>query len=202
MKPKEIPGVPPHEKGKFHDTVEETLCKRKSEAKRKFHFLRQRLLNVNAWGDYVKNSTVFYLTDSNGKPIEREAKPGDYIRIKISGPANPAGNGFDWVTIQEIDTDNYECDQRLLLRCVPCNNPKTKKDQPAHFYTSEASSSFIITRKERVLTAEIHGRNEEWNIHTGSFINRFRNGIIASGAFLGFAKIQWTLLAKAFINFK
>ena len=201
MKADSIPGVPSQKNGKFHDTTSELQCNTIIEAQKKFDLLQNRLLDVNLWSDFFNQTTTFTLTDSDGQLVHRKTQKGDYIKINIPGPKNFLGDGFDWVNVIEIDAKNYDNDQRLLMKCVPCANPETQSNETAHFYTDQASSSFLVTRNNLKLTAEIHGRNEVWNINSGTVINRIRNGLIAGAAVIGIAKIQWKLLANKLINF-
>lgn len=201
MKADSIPGVPSQKNGKFHDTTSELQCNTIIEAQKKFDLLQNRLLDVNLWSDFFNQTTTFTLTDSDGQLVHRKTQKGDCIKIKIPGPQNLLGDGWDWVKIKKIDTENYDDDQRLLMNCSPCADPTIQSNSTAHFYTDQASSSFLVTRNNLKLTAEIHGRNEVWNINSGTVINRIRNGLIAGAAVIGIAKIQWKLLANKLINF-
>src|SRR5690606_39277941 len=99
MKPKEIPGVPRHEKGGFHDT-ESTAKTSAKLVDVKFEILKERFLDVNSWKE---NSAVgaseFKLFSKNGQPANRRPEIGDKIRINIPGPGGIQTDSYDWVDV-------------------------------------------------------------------------------------------------------
>jgi hypothetical protein len=60
----------------------------------------------------------------------------------------------------------------------------------------------MIIREGCVITAEIHGRNEEPNTETKKLPDKMRNLVVGTAATIGLAKIQWQKLAKGLLNFK
>ncbi|MCX8530831.1 hypothetical protein [Chryseobacterium luquanense] len=200
MKPRYIPSVPKQFKGSFHDT-ESFKCFGDSDSlDLKFNILKKRLLSINHWKDYCRESTTdFKLCDSSGRLVERLPQIGDYIRIDISGHAGREGRSFDWVQIVSIDLAQEDM---VIIQCRPSQDPvKGYNSKIAHFYSNVATSTFIVSKNNNVLKAGIYGRNEYPNLKSG-FFNCLRNITIAFGGMLGFSKIQWKCLAKGLINFK
>lgn len=200
---KKIPGVPDQREGGYHDTESEKCFSTIEEAAGKYQVLRQRLLDFNAWHTYGGSaSATFIHCDSNGVEIHRAPKIGDYVKIDIPGPGSLAGEGYDWVQITQIDEHPYEEDQRCFIQCVPSTNPTDPENTDiAHFYSSDATSNFIVRRKGNCITAEIHGRNEVSNIATNSLPDKARNTVVSLGGVAGIAKIQWKSLAEGLLNF-
>ena len=77
MKPKNIPGVPQHYKGSFHDTES------------------SKEINV-----------AFTLCDSSGNPVQRSPIIGDYIKILLSESNKTESDDYQWVRIDMIDKSN------------------------------------------------------------------------------------------------
>ncbi|WP_034711292.1 hypothetical protein [Chryseobacterium soli] len=204
MKPKHIPGIPEQEKGGFHDTESRKICNDTEAAIQKFAVLKRRFLSVHQWKKYCgKGFADFRLYDGSGKAVERNPQPGDFIRIDIPGPGNVEAKGFDWVEITEIDDQTLTGtkSESLMITCRPSKIPgKNTNSHIAHFYTSEATSTFIISRNGNTIQAGIYGRNESPNFNA-SFFDIIRNSLIAAGGMIGFSKIQWKKLTDGFLDF-
>ncbi|WP_027378985.1 hypothetical protein [Chryseobacterium daeguense] len=202
MKAKQIPGIPPQKKGSFHDTESEKFFDTPDEAFDFFEVLKIRLFNVNQWKHYCgEQSADFALFDSYGKAISRKPEIGDFIRINIPGPGNTEGKGYDWVKIVGIAHENENDYEKVLIICSPSVKPgDMKNNHIAHFYSSQATSNFMILREKNYIKTGIYGRNETPNFNA-SFINKIRNIMIALGGMLGFSKIQWKCLTDGFLDF-
>lgn len=200
MKPKNIPGVPKHTKGSFHDTESKKNVTILDNVDLKFTILKERFLSINHWREYCKESnTDFQLCDSSGKNVERFPQLDDYIRIDIPGSGGSEGRFFDWVQIISIDLVNPD---RVIIQCRPSKDPlKENTSKIAHFYSDHATSTFIISKEKDGIKAGIYGRNEYPNLKSG-FFNSIRNIIIAIGGMLGFSKIQRKCLTEGLIDFK
>ena len=172
-----------------------------SDAKTLFTQSKRRLLCVNNWHKIAGLiSAHFQLLDANGKEVERNAEAGDYIRIDLPGPGSSEGDGYDWVCIEdlkELKDDNIET---LGFRVRPSENPFGKKKETAHFYSSDATSSFIINRDGQKVSAIIIDRNVKPNDDTGSITDKIRHTTIAMGAIGLFSKLQRQSLAEGFIQ--
>lgn len=174
------------------------------EAINLFEVVKQRLLNVNAWQTLCgKGSAEFKLTDKFGNQLRSE-KPriGNFIRIKLPAPSNKSGSGYDWVRIEAFKhTKDFSKDEEQYgFRVRPVQNPHDNDLVSAHFYTSDASSTFILKRHGSVLSVMEIGRNEIPNSHPGTFLNKVRNIVIAIAAMAGFAHPQWKNLVKGLLK--
>lgn len=198
-----IPGVPLQNKGGHHDTESKKCFNNIDEAALKYKTLKQRLVDINSWQSYSgKLSASFCLYNSKGEEVKRNPVAGDFIKIDIPGPGNNAGDGFDWVQVAQIDEKSYDADERFMIKCIPSVNPTAKEAADiAHFYSEKASSSFIVSRKNNCITAEIHGRNEVSNTDAENVSDKLRNIIVAIGGRAGLAKIQWKILAEGLLDF-
>lgn len=162
-----------------------------------------RLLDINNWYHLCGNKGAeFQLTDEEGNHLQATMPLiGNLIRIKLPAPPNQTGDGFDWVRIEEfVDTRNLLTDEDTLgFRVRPVQNPASRSSEGAHFYTSDATSSFLITRKICTVTVMERGRNEVPNA-TGNFLNKIRNIAVAVGAMIGLSKPQWKNLTDGILD--
>ncbi|MEI3791134.1 MULTISPECIES: hypothetical protein [unclassified Chryseobacterium] len=202
MKPKQINRVPQQQSGGFHDTesqkqFEPTLLPIK------FDILKQRFFSVSRWKSYCgKGFAAFKLYDSKGNIAERPPQKGDFMRIDIPGPGETEAKGYDWVEVTDIcfQEDNYS--ESILITCRPSINPQNRKNSHiAHFYSSIATSTFMIARTPTHLKAAVYGRNETPNFNAG-YIDVIRNLMVAVGGMMGISKVQWKKLTDGFLDFE
>ncbi|MEN4762210.1 hypothetical protein ABEG63_17900 [Chryseobacterium sp. C39-AII1] len=198
MKAKKISGVPEQKKGGFHDTESRKTFADKAVGEKQFEVLKERLFSVNQWKSYCnKDFADFKLFDAYGDEVNRFCEIGDFIRIDIPGPGELEAKGYDWVQVISIFSD----DDEVIITCKPTMKPgKRKSFKIAHFYSSRASSTFRIVKKNDFIEAGIYGRNETPNFNA-SFLDMLRNIIISIGGMMGFAKIQWKCLTDGLLDF-
>jgi len=156
----------------------------------------RRLLNVNDW-QTISNSALseFQLADEHGNPLHREAHEDDYLKIKPPGPDPKTGNGFDWVQVEMIKMKP----NRVAMRVHPVASPVQPEDGTAHFFKSEATSTFQVFRRGRIVTGGVYGRNEVPNADANAFTDKIRNVAMAVGAFAGASRLQWESLVKGIL---
>jgi hypothetical protein len=162
-------------------------------------------MNVNHWHEYAAPITaIFRLTDSNGDQVNRLAKIGDYIKIDLPAPGHLHGSEYDWVHIETIEEKNGSkgFSDSIVMRVRPSANPKEKGENVAHFFKEDATSSFILERKNNQVKAAVYGRNEILNTETPNIIDKVRNAVVGVSAILGFSNIQWKNLVKGLIETK
>lgn len=193
--------VPPqHEGGQTNTEAAETLPT-ENDAREFFEVVKNRLLNVNAWHDYAgKGTAEFQLTDAQGKEVERTAQKGDHFKIDIPGPGSVSGEGFDWVQIEEIAEEHNEEGDSIAIRVRPATDPQNDRPDVAHFFTSEATSNFVVTRKGTEVKAAVYGRNEKPNTEAETLVDKVRNTAVATGATSGFSNIQWKSLVTGLLQ--
>ena len=192
--------IPKQEEGTSTNT-ENTIEVSEKEAEHFYSVVKDRLLNVNKWHDYAGDaSATFCLLDSSGNPVKRKASKGDYLEIDIPAPGSNAGDGKDFVHIEDVTEVNNEKEQSVVIKVRPSQNPKNNSEDTAHFFSESATSSFIVKKKGNKITAGVYGRNEKPNFDASSTIDKIRNTIVATGAALGFSKIQWKSLVDGLLK--
>lgn len=178
--------------------------KNSEEAIALFEQAKQRLLNVNAWQKLCgTGSAEFKLTDKKGHLIGyKKPRIGNLIRIKLPAPSNKSGSGYDWVRIEAFKhtKDLVKDEEQYGFRVRPVQNPFKNTNESAHFYTSDASSTFLLKRHGAILSAMEIGRNEIPNSRPSSFLNKVRNVIVAIAAMAGLAHPQWKKLVTGVLK--
>lgn len=171
------------------------------EAQEFYSVVKERLLNVNNWHELAGIiSATFQLFDPNGDQAVRKPEVGDYVRIDIPGPGSKAGDGYDWVCIEDMKEVTEKDVQSIGFRVRPSKNPGGREDTLAHFYSDEASSCFIITREGSKVSAWIVDRNLSPNDEPESLTDKIRDTAIGISAVGLFSKIQWQHLAAGLID--
>lgn len=171
------------------------------EAQKAFYALKERFLQVNSWEQYAgEGSADFKVYSSDRLPVIRSVQQGDYFRINIPGPANPSGEGDDWVQVQKITEDESDSEACISITVKPVPCPLNDDKDVAHFFTNEATSTFIVRRNGNELSAEVHGRNEKPNIKGVDIKDTLRNTLVATGSVFGFSKIQWKKLTDGLME--
>ena len=195
--------IPKQEIGKQYDNLETVICADGIQAKRKYESSCKKLLQISNWGKIGDSilKTEFYLCDKEGNEIKRDPKIGDFIRIDLSGPGSKSGEGYDWVCIEEIVKIEAEREYEFTsIKVRPAACPLNKSTAIAHFFDAAATSTFIVSRNKNVVSAQIHGRNEEPNKLTEIVTDNVRNTVIAKFAAIKFSDIQWRSLCKGLIG--
>lgn len=195
--------IPPQEEGAQSNTAAEKLLDTEVIAKQFFDKAAARLMNVNEWRGYTGVLTAaFQLFDNKGKEVQRTVQLHDHLRIDIPGPGSTTGGGYEWVHVEALERYLSPEEEMLLMRVRPVPNPKSDKEDVAHFFTDESTSTFIVRRTGNKVSAEVHGRNEKPNINADSFIDKARNvfaGVVAASLF---SKYQWKSLAEGLLDFE
>ena len=196
--------VPPQVEGDESNDSHRVVCDNKADAIVLYYMARKRLLNVNSWQKLSKTplSANFSLYDSKGNVVSRLADERDFMGIDIPGPGPVDGTGFDWVKIEKITIkQDEEKDEDMISMRVRPSAPPKKEDKPvAHFFSSEATSTFIIRRIGKVVTAEVHGRNERPNLEVDKERDKVRNKIVSAVAINGLADFQWKELVVGLLS--
>lgn len=163
----------------------------------------KRLLDINNWQKLCGGSGAeFTLTNKDGEPLRKtNPRVGNLIRIKLPAPANKEGDGFDWVRIEEFENSRSLLNDSDVFgfRVRPVENPKNKTGNSAHFYTDNATSTFLIIRYSHTVFALERGKNEVPN-DSSSFITNIRNKLVALLAMIGLSKPQWQKLMDGLLD--
>ena len=202
MKKQDFSGlVPAQYTGKEIEAEASTELRNENEAKMFYDIVKEKLLNVNNWHQLTGLiSASFQLVDANGEEVARSAKKGDYFKIDIPGPGSSAGDGYDWVCVEELKEGVDEDIQWIGLRVRPSHNPCGDTNETAHFYAKEATSSFIVTREDLKVSALIIDRNIKPNEYVDSLADKIRDTAVGVSAIGMFSKIQWQKLASGLVE--
>jgi hypothetical protein len=189
--------VPENNKGIQTNTESSIEFPTEDEAKDFYKIAKERLLHVNKWHQYAGSATAdFQLTDEKGNQVERVPQKDDHFKIKIPGPGTVTGEGNDWVQIEAIEEDE-NC---IGIRVRPASNPTNERQDVAHFFDEATTSSFLVKREGKKVTAGVYGRNEKPNTNTETVADKLRNAAIATGAISGFSKLQWKSLVNGLVK--
>lgn len=195
--------VPVQEEGKSAELFSERKMNSEAEAALIFSYARDRLLNPGCWVELAGElGTNFMQTDRDGNTIDRPVSMGDYIRIDIPGPGPVAGHGYDWVTVTRIEQQksNSRHEESTGMQLMVSNDPLEAGDDAAHFFEKGATSTFILNRKDTLVTASYFGRNEVVNNATERVSDNIRNTMVGAGAILGLSELQWKSLLEGFLS--
>lgn len=167
------------------------------EARKNFPLVMDKLFRVNEWHTLAGSSSAdFQLRDKEGNEAERWVQAGDFISIDVPGPGSDTGEGHDWVEVEEINQQGDSVEMRVR----PASNPRNERKDTAHFFSEEATSTFMVKREGRKITAGVYGRNEKPNTAAEKITDAIRNTAVALGAISGFAKIQWKGLVNGLVR--
>lgn len=195
--------IPENIKGKATSAEHSASFNNVDEAKAAFKLACSRMHDINSWHKLSGfASAEFSLKDPNGTNIERAVQLGDYVQIDVPGPGPVSGDGYDWVRVEaienktEIDLEQESCGMRVRS----CKNPNKTTDETAHFLTNDATSTFIIHRRQNIVMSEYYGRNEMINTGTEKIIDKMRNIVTGASALAGVSELQWSRTIKSFLE--
>lgn len=197
------PVIPAQKKGARSDTHYSVRVSREQAAKQLFENARLNLLNVNSWHTLAGSGAVFQLVNEKGEEVSGLVEKGHYFRITIPGvPGAQPGNGNEWVRVEKVEEGKLRCHEFTAIRVRPASPPFIIGTETAHFFSSDATSSFCVARNNNRITASVMGRNEKPNTSARNWLTRLRNIIIALAAMAGFNKSQWKNLVKGVLRKK
>jgi hypothetical protein len=195
------PIIPEQNTGAQSNTAETATFDSPAQAKAFYEEVKQRLLHVNGWQGWAGAATAqFQLTDAGGIEVDRAVQQGDHFKIDIPGPGPVTGDGYDWVRVETIEEQDTPEMEEVAVQVRPATNPNNDMPDVAHFFSEEASSSFIVRREGNSVTAAVHGRNEKPNTRAEKLVDKARNAAVATGAVTAFSKLQWKSLVTGLLK--
>jgi len=196
------PMIPANNVGKGLDLEHSVTEDSVEEAITTFKRACKRLLNPPVWHQLSGAiSASFKLETQSKDEANRLAQINDFLLIDIPGPGPAAGDGYDWVKVENIAEDaDPAADQSFGMTLKATPNPDKPEQGTAHFFGEGATSTFIIKRTNNTVTASYYGRNELPNTKKASFPDKIRNSIIAAGAMAGISELQWIALIKGLLQ--
>lgn len=194
--------TPTQHTGKAVDASSTKQLSSIEDAKIFFVTVREKLRAVGQWSAIAgKLMASFQLADSDGREVtDRAPIEGDYLKIDIPGPGNAESDGFDWVRVEAIEWNEDDDSEEFSFRVRPALNPVKGTGETAHFYSSDATSSFVVRRTGTVVTVEVHDRNTKTNEDSTNPVDMLRNKVAGIVGLMAFSKIQWQSLTDGLIT--
>lgn len=195
------PHIPQQREGAKHDTTAERTFDTAYDAEHFFETVKKRFQDVNSWQKVAgKGSAKFCLLNKEGALSSAGPQEGDYFKINIPALDGSLQEKADWVRVEHTEQTNTPTEEMLLVRVRPCDDPFAVRTEADHFYTDDATSTFVIHRKYNVISAEVHGRNEKPNTDGETLLDKVRNTVVAIAGMAGVAKVQWKLLTEGLLK--
>ena len=195
--------IPQQHEGNQSDVIEFADLETRQQAHDLFLLAKDRLKDISNWHTVCGHgSTKFALTDTQGNPLYKMAEKGDHFYIDLPSPGTLAGDGMDWVRIEnleEVEDANAETEY-IAITARPVANPKHPGKEIAHFFGHDSTNTFIVERYLNHVSAAVHGRNETTNTEDTGIYDTVRNTIIALTARAGLSGPQWKTLAKGLLD--
>ena len=193
--------IPEHQSGTQTNTENVREFDTPALAKEFYQIVKKRLLDVNDWQSLAGRATAhFQVADENGKEADRPVQERDYLKIDIPGPGTASGEGYDWVMVEAIVARDTTDEEFTSITVRPATNPLNTKNDIAHLFSDEATSSFVVKREKNRVIAGVYGRNEKPNTDSETLTDSIRNTAMAAGALSGFSKIQWKSLVAGLLT--
>lgn len=170
------------------------------------HFLKaaERLLDVSNWHHCAgPGSSKFNMTNNLADEAFGFASEGFYFNIDLPAPGSDAGDGLEWVIIERIEAAGNEKskEEYIAMTVRPVPDPRKDQHEIAHFYTDASTSTFIVVRKDKTVTAGVHGRNETPNNKDVDLHDKIRNTVVALTSRIGLSGPQWKALVKGLMEY-
>jgi hypothetical protein len=195
--------LPAQVKGESTQTSATVMADNDEHAVYIFDRAAERVLDINNWTDHCSPmSSNFQLTDDSGEPLQGRATEGDFIQIDLPGPGPRQGRGYDWVRIEKVESHAAQPpDSVFLVQVRPSFDPQNKDfTRIAHFLDETATSTFVVEREGKRVTATVFGRNEVPNKSSTQATDKPRNGVVGTIGAAGLSKLQWKSLVEGLLD--
>ena len=156
-----------------------------------------KLFAVNKWTELPGITASFELHQADGQPksVDR-AEVGDFVKIVL-----PGLNLENWVTVIAVDSDENKASFTVRPSHNPQENHPEAPEETKHFFSSESTSTFQVTRRKNRLQAYEIGLNESPNNQGDEAGDRpIVNTLVAAGGWAFFQKVQWKKLTEYLVN--
>ena len=165
-----------------------------------FAHAKARLFDVNHWQDFAGEALAhFQITDAAGNDINGPVSEGCFFKIDVPGPATEDGDGFDWVRVESISAYESVDVESVGILVRPASNPASSHPETAHFYSSDSTSTFTVSREKTKVTAAVYDRNLKANKDSEGIIDQVRNFLVGIAGQITGSKIQWKSLTDGLI---
>jgi hypothetical protein len=165
-------------------------------AKAAFERAKAKLFDINKWSYLEGINSTFQLFDAAGNKSNRSTlQVGDYMLIVL-----PVTNIENWVIVTDV-TEEADFAQFIVKPSPP---PAPKTDHPEvvkHFFSSEASSTFLVYLDGLTLHGYEIGKDESINNQGDEAGDRaVLNTMISEGGWAGFQDLQWNKITRYFVH--
>lgn len=165
-------------------------------AQKAFIRSKEKLFRVRGWSDLSVFTANFTLYDSTGsQPIDRQPRAGDYVRIELPGPLPQ-----NWVQVVHV----ADSDQSAEFTVRPSPAPQQYEEialEVAHFFQSQARSTFRVELTDTIISAYEIGQNEAINNQAQPSGDRaLINTLIAEAGWLFHQPLQWKALTDYLVH--
>ncbi len=194
--------VPKNKAGKAVDLEQSITEESLQDAITVFRLAYSRVIYPAIWKNLAGVGTAsFSIWRAGSSEVHRHVYVNDFLRIDIPGPGPTAGDGYDWVKVETLQENIIpHADESFVMRLRACANPEKATAGTAHFFTEEATSTFILKRTGKTVTFSYHGRNEKPNTSDVEPADKIRNKLVATSAVAGLSELQWTALLKGILQ--
>jgi hypothetical protein len=193
--------IPRQQEGLAKEVHHVTQAGSEAEAALIFERAKNRLLDVTGWASVADGSSArFLLFDQQGKMLRRMAQQGDLVRIELPAPRRASASGYDWVRLDTVKEGRDEQGPWIVLTTRPAPDPTAEKPDTAHFFSDDATGTFVIRQRGNRVEGKHYGRNEQPNTNDGNLLDKARALMVTTGAYLGLSDMQWSNLVKGLIS--
>lgn len=194
--------IPVQKIGKCSDTFSSLEIKELNNPDIAYKSIKNRLLDVNNWAHYATLTNAdFILLDEKGNKIDRLVAESDFMKVRFSRLQKIISARHDYVRVNRIITIPITFGDALVMQLVPAHNPVKSGSEIDHFFTSEASNTFVLYRDAAKIHLSVHGRNEVPNFKVSKTTKKIRNMLFAVLGILAVSKVQWKSLAHGLLNY-
>lgn len=159
-----------------------------------FKVASRRLLNVNTWSN-LDGSLVpsFQLIDKNGRSVNREVLPSDYLKIESTGDISD----FKWMKVERVEERCGDAGiETVVFEARPMDNPY---DEDSNSGSQSRPGIFRIVKKGLCITASVYAEGEDSEMFD-NVVDRMRGVSKLAYATLGAYCVQWRSLVNAILD--
>lgn len=189
--------VPPTGDTPHKELSEQKAYPTQAEAKAAFEKAKDRLLHPQQWAGLTGNfGAAFQPFRADCTEIWGKVTVGDYLKIDIPLP----GDNYDWVKIEALEEISGNDEQIIGLRVRPTEDLEKPGHETAHFFSREATSTWVLHLEGKTLTALYFGRGEVPNEEAPGFWKGLRDTVVAWAGVAGFSDLQWQRLLQGLLG--
>lgn len=186
-------GELPHKEFDEHQTYAS-----EAEAIHAYQTARTRLVHPQQWECLTHNlGACFEPFSADHTAISGPVALGNFLKIVLPIPGDPY---LDWVRIEALEDGTEGADEAFIgMRVRPTEDLEQSGHQTAHFFGKEATSTWVLHRHGKNVSAYYYGRGEVRNEESRSFWKKLRDTLVAWAGVAGFSDLQWKGLLKALL---